>query len=231
MEKKEHPLLYEAIGAALHGPHSKYANKTDLACAYKSGYYVFAAISENTERAYRELASLVEPGRRVAIGGTGQPVNIPEWDHLGSPKGHRMILDAPFEVPDLPYEKLSIHDAPEMIALTEMSSHTENLNLEKIGIGNFYGIKEDGRVVAMAGERLQLDGYSEVSGVCTHPDYRKRGYGGGLTLFKCKQVLDRGDIPFLGVFEENSGAVRLYLKLGFKILYTGFLHILQRTDK
>lgn len=108
---------------------------------------------------------------------------------MGSPKGHRMIIDAPFEVPVLPYEKLSTHDAPGMIALTELSSHTENLNIEKIEIGDFYGIKEDDRVVAMAGERLQLDGYSEVSGVCTHPDYRKRGYGGGLTLFKCKQKM------------------------------------------
>jgi predicted GNAT family acetyltransferase len=75
---------------------------------------------------------------------------------------------------------------------------------------------------------MQLEYYSEISGVCTHPDYRKRGYGGGLTLFKCKKVQDRGKTPILGVNEKNVNAVRLYRKLGFVIQTTVTLDMLQR---
>ena len=141
-----------------------------------------------------------------------------------------MVFDDPINVPDLQIVKLVESDIPDMIALSKLSSHVEELNHAKISVGDFYGIREDGRVVAMAGERVQLEGYSEVSGVVTHPDYRKRGIGGGLTLFKCRQVQERGKIPFLGVIEENDGAVRLYHKLGFKTLYTTHLDILQRTE-
>ena len=230
MENKEHLPLYNAYWEALHGPHREIAYITDLACAYRDQYYSFSAVKENTEKAYRELASIVKPGRRIAIRGTGEKVDYPEWDHLASPLGVRMVLDDPINVPDLPYVKLVESDIPEMIALSKLSSHVEDLNHSKIRIGDFYGIREDGRVVAMAGERVQLEGYSEVSGVVTHPDYRKRGYGGGLTLFKCNQVQERGKIPFLGVIEANDGAVRLYQKLGFKTLYTGHLDILLRTE-
>jgi predicted GNAT family acetyltransferase len=230
MNDKEHAKLYNPAWAALHGPHSRYADRTELACAYKEEYFRFGALSENTEKAFRELASIVQPGRIVAIMGTDQTIDYPEWNHIASRKAHIMILEEPVEAPDFPYEKLSSRDVPEMIALSEISPHTGDLNLPRIEIGDFYGIKEDGHVVAMAGERLQLDEYTEVSGVCTHPDYRKRGLGGGLTYLKCKQVQERGKIPFLGVFEENVGAVRLYEKLDFKIFLTGVLEILQRTD-
>ena len=233
MEKRDYSGLNNATWDALHGPHSKISEKTELACAYKKGYYAFAAIKEDTKKAYKELASIVSPGRIVAISrrDKGHPIEYPEWNHLGTPKGYRMVLEAPINVPDLPIEKLTLDDALEMIALTKASSNTETLTLNKIEVGDFYGIKDNGRVVAMAGERLQLDDYTEVSGVVTHPDYRKRGYGGGLTLFKCKQVQERGKTPFLGVWETNTGAVRLYQKLGFKILRPGYIVLLQRTDR
>ena len=230
MENKEHLPLYNAYWEALHGPHREIANITDLACVYKDQYYSFAAVKENTEKAYRELASIVKPGRRIALREIGKTVDYDEWNHLASPLGVRMVLDDTINVPDLPYEQLVESDIPDIISLSKLSSHVEELNQAKIRIGDFYGIREDGRVVAMAGERTQLEGYSEVSGVVTHPDYRKRGYGGGLTLFKCRQVQERGKIPFLGVIEENDGAVRLYHKLGFKTLYTAHLDILQRTE-
>jgi ribosomal protein S18 acetylase RimI-like enzyme len=232
LENRDYSGLNNATWDALHGPQSNIAEKTELACAYMEGYYNFAAIKEDTEKAYKELASIVSPGRIVAISrrDNGHPIEYPEWNHLGTPKGYRMVIETPIKVPDLPIEKLTIDDAAEMIALTKSSSNTEDLTLNKIEVGDFYGIKDNGRVIAMAGERLQLEDYSEVSGVVTHPDYRKRGYGGGVTLYKCKQIQKMGKTPFLGVWETNTGAVRLYQKLGFKILHTGYIELLQRTD-
>ena len=144
MENKDYEIFYNLVWNALHGPHSKIAEKTDLACVYKKEYYSFAAISENTEKAYKELASIVDSGRRViliSLTEISQTLNLPEWSHIGSPKGHIMILDAPIEIPDLPIMKLSKQDALEMIALSKNSHFTGDLTMEIIEIGNFYGIK------------------------------------------------------------------------------------------
>ena len=227
--KKGHSALDNFIWSALNGPHSEYGDRTELACVYKHQYYRFAAVSENTPKAYKQLASIVEPERTIVIKGTGKKIEYPEWNHMDSSNVHIMILENQINVPDLPYEKVSVEYAEDLIALSRISPHTGELNIPKIEVGDYYGIKDQDRIVAIAGERMQLDGYSEVSGVVTHPDYRKRGYGGGLTLFKCDQVLVRGNTPVLGVFEDNLGAVRLYKKLGFSIHSTEPLDILQRT--
>ena len=85
METREHLPLYNAYWKALHGPHREIAYITDLACVYKDQYYSFSAVKENTEKAYKELASIVKPGRIIAIRGTGEKVDYEEWNHLASP--------------------------------------------------------------------------------------------------------------------------------------------------
>ena len=86
-----------------------------------------------------------------------------------------------------------------------------------IELGQSLGVWQDGRLVAMAGQRLHLPGFCEVSTVCTHPDYRGRGYAGALTSLRTESILERQETPFLHVALENDGALRLYLKLGYRI--------------
>ena len=74
----------------------------------------------------------------------------------------------------------------------------------------------DGRLVAMAGERLRLPGHVELSAICVHPDARGRGHGMTLTLALMRLALDGGEVPFLHVRPENVGAVGLYERLGFR---------------
>ncbi len=69
----------------------------------------------------------------------------------------------------------------------------------------------------MAGERLKLDGFTEVSGVCTHPDWRGRGYATGLMGLVAQRIVARGETPFLHVYAGNSGAIALYERLGFRL--------------
>jgi predicted GNAT family acetyltransferase len=71
-------------------------------------------------------------------------------------------------------------------------------------------------VVAMAGERMKPEGFTEVSGVCTLPDYRGRGYAGGLMRVVAARILARGEMPFLHVYADNAGAIALYETLGFR---------------
>ena len=106
-------------------------------------------------------------------------------------------------------------DADEMLALATLTKpgpfyrHTNRL-------GDFIGVRIDGRLAAMAGERMKPDGFTEVSGVCTHPDFRGRGFAGGLMRLVAAKIIARGETPFLHVYPDNAGAIALYETLGFR---------------
>ena len=82
-------------------------------------------------------------------------------------------------------------------------------------LGEFWGIERDGRLAAMAGERFKQPGFSEISGVCTHPDYQGSGYARELCLVVLNRIAKRGEQAYLHVFSDNYGAIALYKKLGF----------------
>jgi len=109
---------------------------------------------------------------------------------------------------------LGADDAPEMVALAKLTepgpfeSRTPEL-------GGFVGVRVDGRLVAMAGERMKPEGFTEVSGVCTHPDHRGRGYAAMLSAAVADRIVARGETPFLHAYASNRGAISLYERLGF----------------
>ena len=86
-----------------------------------------------------------------------------------------------------------------------------------IDIGRYIGVKIDGKLVALAGERIKVDGYVEISMVCSHPDHRRKGYAKGLSCEIMRKIIEDGDKPFLNVADYNTSAVELYKTLGFKV--------------
>lgn len=116
---------------------------------------------------------------------------------------------------DFEITPLSDADSPQMVALAALTapgpffSRTHEL-------GEFVGVKVDGQLVAMAGERLQPEGFTEVSGVCAHPDHRGKGYAARLMLHVAHKIVRRGETPFLHSFADNAGAIALYQALGFR---------------
>lgn len=84
-------------------------------------------------------------------------------------------------------------------------------------LGRFLGIRDGSKLVAMAGERLHVDGFHEISAVCTHPDYRGRGYGAALMRAVGDRMLAEGDTPFLHTYVHNTVAIALYRSLGFEV--------------
>ena len=84
-------------------------------------------------------------------------------------------------------------------------------------MGDFVGVRDGSLLAGMAGERLRLPGYTEVSGVCTHPDSRGRGLARGLSAFVADRIQQRGEQPFLHAWKMNATAIRLYESLGFEI--------------
>jgi len=115
----------------------------------------------------------------------------------------------------LRYESLSDHDAQDMLDLATLT-RPGPFRLHTHTLGRFIGVRKEGQLIAMAGERLQLPGFHEVSAVCTHPDHQGRGYGAALIRAIAGRILEEGDIPFLHSYPTNTGAVALYRKLGFE---------------
>lgn len=93
-------------------------------------------------------------------------------------------------------------------------------------LGGFVGVRHKGRLIAMAGERMRLKGFTEVSGVCTHPDHRGRGLAGALMSIVAERIRGRGESPFLHSYANNAGAIALYESLGFRIRATVHLTVL-----
>ena len=94
-------------------------------------------------------------------------------------------------------------------------------------MGEYLGIYHGSRLAAMAGERMRLDGFQELSAVCTHPDYTGRGYAQRLLSLLCRRAFERGFTPFLHVYADNARAIGVYRRLGFedrKLLPLWLLH-------
>jgi predicted GNAT family acetyltransferase len=126
-------------------------------------------------------------------------------------------------------EPLSAADAAEMVALATLTQPGP-FRIRTHELGAFSGIRHDGRLVAMAGERMKLDGYTEVSGVCTHPDFRGRGYGAALSHAVAARIRDRGETPFLHARAANTAAISLYESLGFKLRRDMTVTVLRRSE-
>jgi predicted GNAT family acetyltransferase len=115
---------------------------------------------------------------------------------------------------DLEIVELSAADVPEMMALTALTKPGP-FHKRTHELGTYLGIRREGKLVAMAGERLKVPGFTEVSAVCTHPEHTGHGYARILMLEVMERIRSRGETPFLHVREDNVRAIALYERLGF----------------
>jgi len=106
-----------------------------------------------------------------------------------------------------------IPDMLELTALTKPGPFYEKTN----AFGNYVGIFQNNQLVAMAGERLHLNDYTEISAVCTHPSQTGKGFGSLLVAYLAKRIVDNGQTPFLHARKDNVGAIRVYEKVGFVV--------------
>jgi predicted GNAT family acetyltransferase len=176
----------------------------------------FGGLIDQSAAAYHAL-EVALPGAVTALALDSEP-NLPSnWEMVHSGEMYQMICETPAYADDNPvFRKLTKADVPEMLALTKLTEPGPFLP-RTIELGTYLGIHDAGSLVAMAGERLHLTGFTEISAVCTHPQYRGRGYGNALISALISRIVRRGEIPFLHVRTENVTAVGLYEKLGFQV--------------
>jgi len=183
-------------------------------------YGVFAAAADDSDASMAALAAIAAAGEGIALV-EANPVRLPEAATVAQRAlVHQMSADAltadESKSPDFEVVALTDADAPQMLALATLTKPGP-FYARTHRMGRFIGVKQDGRLVAMAGERMQPTGFTEVSGVCTHPDARGRGLGGALTRIVAADILARGETPFLHVYATNTGAIGLYETLGFTL--------------
>ena len=125
--------------------------------------------------------------------------------------------------------QLTKDDAAEMLALASLTKPGP-FTLEALSLGDFWGISIDGRLAAMAGERMKQPGYSELSGVCTHPDFRGAGLARLLSVFVAGRIAARGEIAYLHAYDSNAAAIRLYESIGFRLRSMMNMAMVQRAE-
>ena len=173
--------------------------------------------------ALADVAALVRAGDSALFLQSGTPPLPPGLVEIERGVGVLMVGEGfVASAPPDDLVRLGAGDAAEMVALAELTMPGPFL-LRTRELAQFWGLREGkdnvgrkrGRLLAMAGERLKLPGMSEVSGVCTHPDARGRGYARMLSAHVGSEIVRRGEVPFLSAYAWNAAAIRLYEQLGF----------------
>ncbi|CAM5321077.1 MULTISPECIES: GNAT family N-acetyltransferase [Streptomyces] len=210
-----HPLDNPAY-AALAGPHARFAEGRGRVLRYETDVSPWLGLPVEPDAAdWADLAALVGPGAEVAL--PGVRATLPEsWEITFDVPGVQLVdesLDARHDEEAVP---LGAADVPEMLALVERTRPGPFLP-RTVELGTYLGIRREGRLIAMAGERLRPPGWTEISAVCTDEAFRGQGLGTRLIRAVAAGIRERGETPFLHTAAANTGAIRLYESLGFRI--------------
>jgi len=209
-----HPLD-RPVWSALNGRQSHLAIRRGGAVRFDPQFGMFAAVDGSPE-SLAALGALIGELGEVALVEPEPPPVIPGAVVKSTAICWQMMAEGfPATPPTEPAETLQAADAAEMLALATLTkpgpffARTNEL-------GRFVGVRSDGKLVAMAGERMKPPGFVEVSGVCTHPDHRGQGYAATLMRQVAARIASEGETPFLHSYADNAGAIALYERLGFR---------------
>lgn len=210
----EHPLDRPAWNA-LTSRQSWLALGDARAWRFDPDYGLFAGAADDRPECLDALAALVPANGVIGLVEARNPPLPPGLFVKAAICNQMTAAHITPRAPDFAVTALGDDDAAEMLALATLTQPGPFFR-KTHRLGNFIGVKVGGRLVAMAGERMKPTGFTEVSGVCTHPDHRGKGYAGGLMRLVAEKIIARGETPFLHVYADNAGAITLYESLGFR---------------
>jgi ribosomal protein S18 acetylase RimI-like enzyme len=225
----DHPLE-NVIWRALTTRQAQFAEARGDARRFFCEVTLLSAFREPSNEGYQSLAELAGPNGTAALFLDDSYEARRGWDVIATAPLLQMVCengvaaqqDPAFEILDLGSE-----DSAEMIDLTSLPKPGP-FGKRTHELGNYVGIRQNGKLVAMSGQRLQVPGYTEVSAVCTHPAHIGKGYAAALMLEVIRRIRDRWETPFLHVRGDNTRAIALYERLGFRTRKRGYYAVLRK---
>ncbi len=190
-----------------------------------------AAFEHESPAGYTALAKLLDKNSTAGVFIDQAYESQPDWTFVAGAPLLQMVCENDREAnaaEETEIVELGTPDSPEMIELTTLTKPGP-FGARTHEFGCYYGIRVGGKLVAMAGERLKVPGYTEVSAVCTHPDHTGKGYAAALMSKVMQGIKERGEIPFLHVRGDNTRAIDVYHRLGFKDRVSRHFAVLRKT--
>jgi GNAT superfamily N-acetyltransferase len=224
------PLFANIVWHTLNGPHERFSAGDARARRYAPGFSPIAGFPDPARPDFAALASVTAVGDHLYF--AGWRGRAPEgWRIQSDAPALRLVWDA--AMPDAgasPSDAtpLGREHADQALALATLT-RPGPFGPRTIELGDYLGVFEGPRLVAMAGERMHAGTLREVSGVCTHPDRQGRGLARKLMLELIRRQLARGETPFLHVMRDNTIAVRLYERMGFRIIDEVDVRVVERS--
>jgi len=209
-------LLDNIVWHTLTGPHARFASGTGDVRRYARGFSPIVGFADPARPDFDALATLCDPGEPFYCDGWSGSAPA-GWEIGADTTMFKMAWEGPLPPEDEAPEAVPLGDEHrgEAMALATLT-RPGPFGPRTIELGDYFGIVEHGRIVAMAGERMHAGTLREISGVCTHPEFQGRGFARRLMRKLVRRQVLRGETPFLHVMRDNVTAHALYLRMGFR---------------
>jgi len=221
-------LLDNITWHSLSGPHARFSAGGAAARRYARGFSPILGFADPVRPDFDALRAHCDVGESFYTDGwAGTPPR--DWSVKVETTMFKMVWDAPMPREDPAADAMPLGEphAAQAVALAQLT-HPGPFALRTIELGEYFGYLEDGRLVAMAGERMQGGAFHEISGVCTHPDRQGRGFARRLMLKLVGRQMRRGKTPFLHVMRDNARARELYQRMGFREYRESVVRVIER---
>ena len=226
-----HPLD-NVIWQALTARQAQFAEGSAQARRFVREVSPLSGFEEPTDENYAALAALLDDGASTAVFLDEPFAQRPGWEFIVGAPLLQMVCDKPAPVAASNGHailELGSPESPEMLELTALTKPGP-FGTRTHELGTYLGIRDGGRLAAMAGERLKVPGYTEISAVCTHPEHTGKSYARLLMSEIMDRIRARGETPFLHVRQDNTRAIAVYELLGFRARKLLHFAVLRRTQ-
>jgi GNAT superfamily N-acetyltransferase len=178
----------------------------------------FAGFEEGHENGFADLYHALPAGRFILY---ATPLSITppkKWMLEEAVEGQQFLYKGSTIEEEASFQptRLEEQHVPAMMELAALT-RPGPFGPRTIEFGHYYGVWEGDRLLAMTGQRLHIQNFTEISAVCTHPDCLGKGYATALVRHQAALILRQGGIPFLHVRADNHRAIAVYERLGFTV--------------